>query len=56
MGALKVEVIPHQFEVGGIRVEGCMSPSDLPETRMIQYIQQAQHSQLFASSISPAIR
>ena len=47
MGAFKVEVIPHQFEVGGIRVEGYMSPSDIPETRMIQYIQQAQHSQLF---------
>jgi hypothetical protein len=26
MGAFKVEVIPHQFEVGGIRVEGYMSP------------------------------
>jgi hypothetical protein len=47
MGAFKVEVIPHQFQVGGIRVEGYMSPSDIPETRMIQYIQQAQHSQLF---------
>jgi phosphatidylserine/phosphatidylglycerophosphate/cardiolipin synthase-like enzyme len=47
MGSRKSDVIPHQFRVGGIRVEAYMSPSDQPEARMIQYIQQAQHSQLF---------
>lgn len=47
MGDRKKDITPHLFRVGGRRVEAWMSPSDDPETRMIQYIQQAQHSQLF---------
>jgi phosphatidylserine/phosphatidylglycerophosphate/cardiolipin synthase-like enzyme len=47
MGDRKKDITPHLFQVGGRRVEAWMSPSDDPETRMIQYIQQAQHSQYF---------
>lgn len=47
MGDRKTDIIPHLFKIGGRRVEAWMSPSDQPEVRMIQYIQQAQHSQLF---------
>ena len=47
MGSRKAEVMPHQFLVGGVRVEAYQSPSDQPENHMIEYIQQSQRSQQF---------
>ena len=48
MGNRKSEVIPHQYLVGGRRVECYMSPSDHTESHLIQYMQMAQHNMLFA--------
>ena len=48
MGSRKSEVIPHQFLVGGRRVDAFMSPSDRTETNLIHFIQEAQHTQYFA--------
>ena len=47
MGSRKAEVIPHQFQIGGIPVQAFMSPSDQTENRMIQNIQQTQYTQQF---------
>jgi len=47
MGNRKKDITPHLFQVGDRPVQAWMSPSDDPETRMISYIMQAQHSQLF---------
>lgn len=47
MGSRKAEVIPHQFQVGGIPIQAFMSPSDQTESRLIANIQQSQHADLF---------
>ncbi len=47
MGGRKTEVIPHEFQVGGIRIQAYMSPSDQTEGHLIQNLQQSQHAALF---------